>query len=873
MNLICKIIVVFLIGLVLTPSLSAVDFGDLDQNINTNELIPDANFRTAIEKIMGVQPGENIALGDAIEKEGFLVVTDIDIKDLTGLEYFPNISSLYCNNNQIEELDLSNNLNIEKIYCANNTIQNIIIPENSKLKYLYCMNNNLVNLDLSNAKNLVVVNGRDNQLESINLNGLSNLERVYLYNNNLTQLDVTSNPDLNYLSCFNNNLSELNVDFNLELIYLSCSGNELNELNITNNTNLIHLYCRNNNLSELDVSKNPSLWRINCYRNLISELDVRNNPNLIYLYCYDNKIEELDLTNNTKLRYLYCSNNKINSLNVSNSPSLMNLLCGYNNLKELDVSQNPLLTLLSCHNNKLTELDTRSNPALTLFHCYKNNIENLDISKNKNLEYLYCYYNKLETLDPTHNPELIHLYCYWNELESLDVSKNTKLVRLWCGSNDLTALDLTQNSNLKSVRTHYNQMTVFPLLPLENNLIELLITYNLLECDDAPSILDAVDILGAGLTYLPQRDEHALDCNGPIISGVQDVNLTLDPDSEQTAVPLAITVMDDSGEVNVRTDFYYADGTVFSKPSLPDAIEYFPAGANLVKITATDLAGNKAEAQFQVIIAALEWQTEFPKDGWATIVFEDNQGDKDYNDFIVSMKAIETYNNINELTNITLKFIPLARGTNWESMFKLILDGVVDDSRNITTNTSAVFKGDAEIIVNLYDADQNLIDSTSYDKEQDLIIFDDTSQALPSTQKYGQTVNTDTKETYIEPAQTAEVIITIHEPSLNRYEDRSDPGIPPYRPVLNVKKNDIDVINVNRDDEMMNKQNYPLGIVIPKDWAWPLENKKIDDTYPFFEKYREWLGGDALLTDEAKYWYNFPSDDAEGDIFDLDLFE
>ena len=78
----------------------------LAQNINTPENFPDPNFRTVVEEYIGVDPGgEFTAEQVAAVTESFLCVRK-EIQDLTGIEYFTNITRLNCSDNALTHFGL-----------------------------------------------------------------------------------------------------------------------------------------------------------------------------------------------------------------------------------------------------------------------------------------------------------------------------------------------------------------------------------------------------------------------------------------------------------------------------------------------------------------------------------------------------------------------------------------------------------------------------------------------------------------------------------------------------------------------------------------------------------------------------------------------
>lgn len=150
------------------------------------------------------------------------------IENMKGIEYFTALEKLWCNDNELTELDLS---------------------RNTKLKYLDCSCNHLTMLNISN-----------NVL----------LDTVYCEDNKLAELDVSNNTALIYLDCYSNNLTKLDVTKNISLVQLDFDYNQLTSIDLSKNPWLEELYCAGNQLTKLDFSANLELEMIQCYNNKIS---------------------------------------------------------------------------------------------------------------------------------------------------------------------------------------------------------------------------------------------------------------------------------------------------------------------------------------------------------------------------------------------------------------------------------------------------------------------------------------------------------------------------------------------------------------------------------------------------------------------------
>lgn len=149
------------------------------------------------------------------------------IKDLTGIEFFPELENLDCSENQLTQLDVSKNPKLERLVCYENKLTSLDVSGNTSLTELHCYTNQLTSLNLGENANLDILNCVVNRLTSLDLSGNANLTRLACSSNLLTSLDVSNNPNLILLDCERNLLTSLNVSKNTELDTLDCSGNKL----------------------------------------------------------------------------------------------------------------------------------------------------------------------------------------------------------------------------------------------------------------------------------------------------------------------------------------------------------------------------------------------------------------------------------------------------------------------------------------------------------------------------------------------------------------------------------------------------------------------------------------------------------------------
>ena len=337
------------------------------------------------------------------------------------------------------------------------TIESQTITIRGEVTELFCNDNQLTNLDVSTNTALTELVCDANQLTSLNVSDCTSLTTLWCYSNQLTSLDLSKNTALTKLLCNSNQLTSLDVSKNTSLTELGCGINRLTSLDVSKNTALTKLNCYFNQLTSLDLSKNTALTTLECRSNQLTSLDVSKNTSLTELGCGINRLTSLDVSKNTALTSLWCHDNQLTILDVSKNTALTTLECGSNQLTNLDVSSCTALTQLGFGINQLTSLDLSKNTALTKLNCYSNQLTSLDVSVCTALTELYCNNNQLTSLDLSKNTALTKLVCNNNQLTSLDVSVCTALTELYCNNNRLTSLNLSNCRGLETLKSYGNK--------------------------------------------------------------------------------------------------------------------------------------------------------------------------------------------------------------------------------------------------------------------------------------------------------------------------------------------------------------------------------------------------------------------------------
>lgn len=297
---------------------------------------PDANFREVLKTKEYDKSGDGQLSKEERQAITTLDVSGCDIKDLSGIEYFPEMVKLRASGNALTSLDVS------------------VLP---KLEKLYCTSNKITELTLGNSTALNIVVCDHNDFDHIDVSGCPNLTRLECGYSNITTVDVSKNDNLEYLSVEAAKVTTLNVDNLSKLLVLCCSANQLTSLDVSNNPVLKVLTCAKNALPHLDVSKNVELETFSCENNLLKEINVTMLPNLRALMVGVNQLTSLDVSGNPLLMSLYCDECELEALDVSGNPELMTLDCSDNFIRKLDFSNNKKLSALWCCDNCIVQLD------------------------------------------------------------------------------------------------------------------------------------------------------------------------------------------------------------------------------------------------------------------------------------------------------------------------------------------------------------------------------------------------------------------------------------------------------------------------------------------------------------------------------------
>ncbi len=337
--------------------------------------IPDTNFVNKLTQLFpSCMSGNqmNTACSQIVNCTS-LYLSSSYITDLTGVEYFVNLTTLDCHYNQLTSLPLLP-VTLEDLDCGGNDIVSIAqLPNN--LKNFDCNNNHLINLPTLP----------------------DSLHYLYCNQNEISYLPNLPDSLIN-LTCFMNQLTYLPV-LPSTLKILDCGSNGITYLQLPNS--LEELYWGDAQITNLPVLP-QSLLVLDCssgcscgpYFDSLPQLP----SSLQKLFCGNRGLTSIPQLPGS-LETLACESNSL--INLPALPqTLQELYCGSSQLTNLPSLPNSL-HILSCSNNQLTNLPSLPN-SLQNLNCSSNQISSIPVLP-ANLIKLYCYDNQLINLPPVPN--------------------------------------------------------------------------------------------------------------------------------------------------------------------------------------------------------------------------------------------------------------------------------------------------------------------------------------------------------------------------------------------------------------------------------------------------------------------------------------
>ena len=327
--------------------------------------IPDANFVVWLQSnVPGAMTGNQMnTMHPSVTSKTYIKLYNLNISDLTGIQYFTSLDTLECSHNPITTMPaLSNSVTYLYIFLSPLTsLPNL--P--SSLLHFFVVGSQLTTLPSlpTSLKELRCINNQLTSLPSLP-NSLTTLDCKY---NLLTTIPPLPNSLID-LNCPHNQITSLPSLPNA-INYFDCSYNNLTTLpNIPNSA--ITVGCRNNQLTSMPVLPN-SLVSLDCSYNQLSNLSSIPNS-LVSFDCSHNQLTNLSNLPTT-LNNLNCSYNQLNSLPFL-PIGLDILVCSHNNISCFPVFPNIPSHYIPTGMTPMVAFEISPNP----FTCLPNYVGGMD---------------------------------------------------------------------------------------------------------------------------------------------------------------------------------------------------------------------------------------------------------------------------------------------------------------------------------------------------------------------------------------------------------------------------------------------------------------------------------------------------------------
>jgi len=259
----------------------------------------DPNFEEVIRRTI------NKRTGDITKKDvrwvNYIFAPKEGIKSLKGIENLENLTELYLNDNEIDDISVLSGLkNLKRLRFNNNKITNIDCLSNLTNLELIEFENNAIS-DISVLKNLTglkYVNLNMNEINDISsLANLEEMEQLYLSGNSISDISPLKKMyKLKALELNQNKITDISaLEDHTELVYLSLEGNNVSDLGVCSKFMKLEMLDINGNpISDISPIKNIQSLRWFCFLNM--DIDKEYNEAKIDLSKYEvllNKVNSI----------------------------------------------------------------------------------------------------------------------------------------------------------------------------------------------------------------------------------------------------------------------------------------------------------------------------------------------------------------------------------------------------------------------------------------------------------------------------------------------------------------------------------------------------------------------------------------------------
>ena len=393
----------------------------------------------------------------SFEEAALVTKVDIrsdDVKSLKGLEYLPNLDTVWCRglsfgpeggSGALASVDLGANHHVTCLDLSNNHIESLILSGESRLSSLVLSGNvelktevltyslaslrDLRSLDVAGCRNLAPDLSLFPSLEEFRYDsssGIKDNEKLFRQKSDLRRLyagDALKDgdkiyllSDLELLDCTGSPVHSLNLRYNVKLRSLNIDGcDEISFLDLNTNPELSELHCLSEGLKRLELLEGHEIDGINVnlgqHRYIPESVEIVYTPRIednvfgrfildSYDFNYDSFVSLAEASEVESMNIPAEEYSGIASLyGIGMFTALKNLdVSGQARLTELDLPRNAALTVLVCDNTSLKALDLRNCPALVSLYAQNTSLASLDLTRSPALKEAYLSGSPIKTL-------------------------------------------------------------------------------------------------------------------------------------------------------------------------------------------------------------------------------------------------------------------------------------------------------------------------------------------------------------------------------------------------------------------------------------------------------------------------------------------
>ena len=260
----------------------SVDTVAADAGIAINKTnFPDDRFRSIVTRQYDSNSDGKLSAGEI----NFITQISVEgesVYNLQGIEYFKELTALYCSRNMLSELNLNGNPKITILRCGGNNIKNLDLRKNTKITELLCEGCLLDSLNIQNCKELVYLDCSGNHLKSIDISNCPKIERLICSGNQIESVEISANKSITYFDCSKNSIKNIDIRNHPSLSSLLCTRNSgLTTIAARSCQNLKEIICSECGLSSLDIVGCSILSKLDCRSNSLLSLDLNGCHNLL----------------------------------------------------------------------------------------------------------------------------------------------------------------------------------------------------------------------------------------------------------------------------------------------------------------------------------------------------------------------------------------------------------------------------------------------------------------------------------------------------------------------------------------------------------------------------------------------------------------